>query len=39
MCDLVETEEGDFYCTTCGEYVEEPCEYAGYEDSYHDEER
>lgn len=27
MCDLVETDDGDFYCYTCGEHVDEPCDW------------
>jgi hypothetical protein len=35
MCDLVETEseDGVFYCNTCGEFVEEPCG-EGYENDH-----
>ena len=33
MCDLVETEDGDYYCHTCGEYVDEPCDWSGDENT------
>ena len=26
MCDLVELDDGGFYCEECAEYVDEPCE-------------
>lgn len=26
MCDLVELEDGCYYCSICDEEVEEPCE-------------
>lgn len=32
MCDLVELDDGGFYCEECAEYVDEPCEESQDED-------